>query len=122
MTQLCLEDMATLTRLPYRRVKDQMVSDVRSGMVGMSGDYYTLTSAGMDLLSRFKAYKRMHGQPLPTVDDLHSEDDRDDAETDNHLAEREDWPAKEDKQTGTDHTLADYSIADDDGRIRNSGF
>ena len=119
MTQLCLEDMAALTRLPYRRVKDQMVSDVRSGMVGQSGDLYILTSAGMDLLSRYKAYKRAHGQPLPTADDPQSDDDRDDAETVDQPTEGADWPIKGPEEANIDEVLTDYSIADDDGRIRD---
>lgn len=117
MTQLCLEDMSTLTRLPYRRVKDQMVSDLRAGMVMQSGDLYSLTSAGMDLLARFKAYKRAHGQPLPTADEMHGEDDRDDAETDDQPPRGTAQTNNEPERSGLDGILTDYTIADDDGRI-----
>lgn len=117
MVHLNLESIATLTKLPYRRVKDQMVSDVRTGMVLQSDDLYSLTSAGMDLLSRFKAYKRAHGQPLPTADDIHGDDDRDDAETDDQAPQLSSQTAEAQVQPDLDDTPTSYAIADHDGRI-----
>lgn len=117
MTQLRLEDLSTLTKLPYRRIKDQMVSDVRSGMVMQSGDLYSLTSGGMDLLSRFKVYKRAHGQPLPTADDIHGDDDRDDAETDDQASQPLPQTTEAQVQSDLDDTPTSYAIADHDGRI-----
>ena len=116
MDHLELDDIAALTKLNVKRVKEQMASDLKLGMVQHMGDSYayTLTSAGMDLLVRFKAYKRAHGQPLPTADDPHSGDDRDDAESDDQFAEQ--------ATSHSDEDLTDYSIADDDGQIRSNVF
>ena len=85
MTALNLSEIATLTKLNLRRVKDQMTSDQKLGVVAQSGEDYSLTIAGMELLERYKAYKRSHGQPLPTADDLPQEDDRDELGTDDQM-------------------------------------
>ena len=86
-------------------------------MVMQSDDFYSLTSAGMDLLARFKAYKRMHGQPLPSADDPYSDDDRDEAE--DQLTKSSVQPANEQDKPNIEDNLMDYSIEDDDGRIRD---
>lgn len=117
MTHLRIEDIITLTRLPYRRIKDQMVSDVRAGMVFQSGDLYSLTSSGMDLLTRYKAYKRAHGQTLPTADELYFDDKRDDIQSENQVNETVEESPMDSEVAERNAVIADYSIADDDGRI-----
>jgi len=85
MDKLDTEDITLLTKLNLRRVKDQIASDLKLGMISQVGSAFTLTSAGMDLLERYKTYKRTHGQPLPTADDHSQEEDRDEQETDNQI-------------------------------------
>lgn len=77
--------LADATRLNPKRVKDQMVSDMRLGMVTGNDNHYRLTLAGKDLFDRTQAYKKAHNLPLPSLDDPPTEDDQDDPETENMM-------------------------------------
>ena len=62
-------DLASLvyaTGLTPKRVKDQMVADVRLATIEEKRGGYRLTAKGIDLLERFKIYKQERGQPLPS--------------------------------------------------------
>ena len=77
--------LAADTRLNPKRIKDQMMSDLRLGMVTSDDNHYRLTPAGLDLLNRFQAYKKAHNQPLPSRDDPSSAGDQDESETDDMM-------------------------------------
>ena len=82
---MSLNALAVDTRLNARRIKDQMVSDLRLGMVTGDDNLYRLTPAGKDLLDRYRAYKKAHNQPLPSRDDPSTEDDHDESETEDMM-------------------------------------
>lgn len=118
LDRLSIEGITSLTKLNIRRVKDQLTSDLKLGMVSQVGNLFALTSSGMDLLERFKAYKRAHGQPFPSIDDPHNEDDRDDTETDDQAVRDVGQPVQESQEATINGSVVGYSIEDDDGRIR----
>ena len=80
LSDMTVEEIAALTRLPLRRVREQMMSDSKLGVVTSDWGKFRLTVGGLDLLERYKAYKRSNGQPLPTADDPSSDEDRDEHE------------------------------------------
>ena len=85
------DDLAALTGLSKRRVKDQMLEDHAAGVVS-SVPYpngpvrYLLTPVGLDLLERFERYKKARGESLPAV----SGPFLDDEEEDNHERDNSD--------------------------------
>lgn len=80
MIAMSPDDLAAETGLPARRVKDQMAADCAIGVVvaepGTPENTYRITPVGLDLLSRFEAYKKAHGQSLPSLSGP-LDDDRD---------------------------------------------
>ncbi len=73
--------LAVGTKLPARRVREQMISDIRLGLVGENEEGYYLTPAGLDLHDRFVAYRQAAGKPLPSLENPSDEDDQDEAGT-----------------------------------------
>ncbi len=122
MDKLSVEGIVSVTKLNIRRVKDQISSDLKIGMVSQAGNEFTLTTAGMDLLDRYKSYKRANNQPLPTPETYSQDDDRDDQETDHQPLDAKSQAAAEQEHTGISDALKGYTIADDDGQIRSQVF
>ncbi|MBL6458878.1 hypothetical protein JMJ55_26470 [Belnapia sp. T6] len=85
-----LEQVVRATRLSARRVKEQMVADVGNGVVKNDNGLLSITPKGIDLLTRFQQLKRSQGVPLPTLDSLENEGDRDEAEPETQDEEGED--------------------------------
>lgn len=77
--RLTLDEVASYTRLPFKRARDIVLSDTHFGFLSKIGDEYTLASAGLDLLTRFEAYKRGKGETLPTLNDPLGDDDREES-------------------------------------------
>jgi hypothetical protein len=73
-----VEEIANFTGLDPRRIKEQMVADVKAGNVEQATVFvgqpptpaytYQLTPAGNELLTRFESYRTANGKPLPTRD------------------------------------------------------
>jgi hypothetical protein len=63
-----------LTDLTPKRVKEQLSADTEIGVVARSGDLYSLTEVGLDLLTRYEEYKRSKGEPLPSRDSVATDD------------------------------------------------
>lgn len=78
---LTLEEVASRTRLPFKRVRDILLKDVQLGFAKRDGKQFALASAGLDLLARFEAYKRAKGDTLPNLDDPLSDDDHEESES-----------------------------------------
>ena len=79
-TGLLAQDIASRTGFTFRRVKDQMLADQELGVVAAESfdpNAFKITDIGLDLLERFETYKRTRGEPLPSLTDPISEDDRD---------------------------------------------
>lgn len=62
---LSINEIAVRCGLQSKRVRDQMLDDIREGIVQNIGSKYSLTEAGKELLERFEAYRRSTGRPLP---------------------------------------------------------
>lgn len=82
------QELALITGLGPRRVKDQMMDDCAIGVVisetGPADTSHRITEIGLDLLERFEAYKRTRGQALPSLigplrDDGHDDVDPEEA-------------------------------------------
>jgi len=67
--------IAQATNLGVKRVRDQMKSDTREGIVFDRDEFYQLTPDGLAHLTRFEAYKREKGEPLPSLDGPVPEED-----------------------------------------------
>ncbi|MFT8246541.1 hypothetical protein [Roseomonas sp. BN140053] len=63
---MSLAELVVATRYSKRTIRKQMLADVKIGMVSGTIDHFVLTAAGLDLLGRFKAYKQMVGEALPS--------------------------------------------------------
>lgn len=72
---LSQEQIADLTGFTMKRIRDQMVSDMDAGVVSCEVDKYRLTASGLDLLTRFEAYKRQRGERLPSLGERVNEAD-----------------------------------------------
>ena len=79
---LTLHDLAAVTNLNPRRVKDQMAADIRDGNVIEDNTGYNLTNAGSFLLDRYEASRSARGLPLPPLTTPASESDEQDDEQD----------------------------------------
>ena len=81
---LTRHEIAEVTNLSEKRVRDQMVSDLQSGFVYEMGaeEKLGLTPAGLSLLERFEAYQKLRGKKLAQLGDATDEADEP-AETDN---------------------------------------
>lgn len=81
---LTRHEIAEVTNLSEKRVRDQMVSDLQSGFVYEMGaeEKLGLTPAGLSLLERFETYQKLRGKKLAQLGD--ATDDADEpGETDN---------------------------------------
>ncbi|PWC93234.1 hypothetical protein [Azospirillum sp. TSO5] len=81
---LSRHEIAEVTNLSEKRVRDQMVSDLQSGFVYERGaeEKLSLTPAGLSLLERFEAYQKLRGKKLAQLGDA-TDDADEQAETDN---------------------------------------
>lgn len=74
------QEIAELTGLDRRRIKDQVSSDLAIGVVSEIDGKVRLTDLGLDLLNRFEASKKARGLPLPPLEGPITEDDREEAD------------------------------------------
>lgn len=85
---LSIEDIAAGTHLAPKRVRDQMVQDLRIDVVSENEGRYSLTPKGLDLLKRYEAYKRARGELLPGADSVLAGGDDEEREDDSDTQER----------------------------------
>ena len=63
-----IEEIASLTDLSHRRVRDQMNSDAQAGnIIEQPPGRFALSNEGADLLARFIAYKVARNEALPSL-------------------------------------------------------
>ena len=61
-------EVAMVTGLGQKRVRDQMRADSADGIVLEKNETYLLSAHGLNLLERYQRYKEARGEPLPPLE------------------------------------------------------